>query len=284
MSSIATRLFTLTVLVSPLVLPASSSAQSVADNINTAQNIINVGLSSKDPATRARAIAATGMIAKTQSVRMRIEGFLTDKDVNVRIAAADTLADLGFHESIPALKHVLDTDPVPEVEFAAAKALYRLNDPQGKRTLEDVLYGQLNVKSGYFQRQKRRVLSSFHSVHSASIFLLSTSGGLVPVPGAGLGLSEVARLLDDSTLTPQATVVLLLAREHGPDIDKLLRFSLTDKDATVRSAAVLMIALTARTYMREDLVPLLSDNDARVRFRAAGAYLHLIGAHAAPKQ
>jgi HEAT repeat protein len=274
----------LTVLVSAFALPALSNAQSVADNINTAQNIIDVGLSSKDPAMRARAIAATGMIAKTQSVRKRIEGFLTDKDVNVRIAAADTLADLGFQESISALAKVLNTDPVPEVEFAAAKALYKLNDSKGKLALEDVLYGNLKTKSGYFQREKRRVLSSFHTVHSASVFLLSTGGGFVPVPGAGMGLSEVARLLDDSSLTPQATVVLLLGREHGPDIDKLLRFSLTDKDATVRSAAVLMIALTARDYMREELVPLMSDNDARVRFRAAGAYLHLVGAHSAPKK
>ena len=274
----------LTTLVSALALPASFNAQSVADNINTAQNIISVGLSSKDPATRARAIAATGMIAKTQSVRKRVEGFLNDKDVNVRIAAADTLADLGFQESIPALEKILNTDPVPEVEFAAAKALYKLNDPKGKLALEDVLYGNLSVKSSYFQRQKRRVLSSLHTVHRASIILLSTTGGFVPVPGAGLGLSEVARLLDDPSLTPQATVVLLLGREHGPSIDKLLRFSLTDKDATVRSAAVLIIALTARNYMREDLIPLLSDNDARVRFRAAGAYLHLIGAHTAPKK
>ncbi|HTV07179.1 MAG TPA: HEAT repeat domain-containing protein [Acidobacteriaceae bacterium] len=271
------------VLTSALALPAWSGAQSVADDINTAQNIINVGLSSNDPATRPRAIAATGMIAKTQSVRERIEGFLSDKDVNVRVAAADTLGDLGFHESIPALRHVLDNDPVPEVEFAAAKALYRLNDPKGKEALEDVVYANLNTKSSYFQRQKRRVFSSFHSVHGASLFLLGTGGGFVPIPGAGMGLSEVARLMDDSALTPQATVVLLLGREHSANIDKLLLFSLKDKDATVRSAAVLMIALTARTDMRQYLVPLLSDNDARVRFRAAGAYLHLIGAHSAPK-
>lgn len=279
------RIRTLLVLaVASTCITLLASAQSEAVDIDTAHNIISVGLNSGNPAMRVEAIAATGMIAKSQSVRKRIEEFLTDKDVSVRIAAANTLADLGFKESEPALEKVLDTDQVPEVEFAAAKALYKLQDPKGKQTLENILYGNINTNSSYIQRQKRRVFSSFHSVHGATIFLLSTGGGFVPVPGAGMGLSEVARLMDDSALTPRATIVLLLGRQSGPDADKLLLFSLKDKDWTVRASAALMIALTARSDMRQDIVPLMSDNEAKVRFRAAGAYLHLIGASTAPKE
>ncbi len=276
------NLLLLAVLSSGITLLAS--AQSEAVDIDTAHNIISVGLNSGNPTMRVEAIAATGMIAKSQSVRKRIEEFLTDKDVSVRIAATDTLADLGFEESEPALEKVLDTDQVPEVEFAAAKALYKLQDPKGKQTLENILYGNINTKSSYIQRQKRRVFSSFHSIHDATIFLLSTGGGFVPVPGAGMGFSEVARLMDDSALTPRATIVLLLGRQRGPDADKLLLFALKDKDWTVRASAALMIALTARRDMRQDIVPLMSDNEAKVRFRAAGAYLHLIGASTAPKE
>lgn len=261
-------------------LPAAATAQSIAADIDTAHNLIEVGLDSKDPSLRVEAISATGMIAKSESVRQRIEGFLSDKDVNVRIAATETLADLGFHESTPALEKVLNSDPVPECEFAAAKALYKLKDPKGKDALETILYGHMNTKSSLLQREKRRVRSNFYSVHGATAFLLENAGGLVPVPGAGTGLGEIGRLMNDTALTPRATIVLLLGREHSPDIDKLLRFSLKDKDWTVRSSAVLMIALTARRDMRHDLVPLLSDGDQRVRFRAAGAYLHLTGASA----
>lgn len=258
--------------------------ESPSDDINLAHNILDIGLESGDPDMRVRAIAAVGMIAKTQSVRKRIEGFLSDKNVQVRIAAVDTLADLGFHESIPALEHTMNSDPVPEVEFAAAKALYKLGDPKGEQTLELVLYENLGTKSSYLERQKRKIFSHFHSVHNATIYLLGTGGGFVPVPGVGMGLSEVSSLMNDSDLSPRATIVLMLGRRPGPATDKLLKFALKDKDWTVRASAVLMIAMTARKEMLQDLVPLMSDNDARVRFRAAGAYLRLIGAHSAPKQ
>jgi HEAT repeat protein len=158
-----------TVLASTLILTAAVHAQSQPDNVDTARNILDIGLSSHDPSVRVEAIAATGMIAKSDSVRKRIEGFLTDKDANVRIAATETLADLGFQESIPALEKTLENDEVPEVQFAAAKALYRLHDPKGKQALEDVINGTISTKSSLLDRQKRRFVSSFSSVHGATI-------------------------------------------------------------------------------------------------------------------
>jgi HEAT repeat protein len=264
------------------VAPQAITLQSPKLDIQMAHNILNVGLASNDPYTRARAISAVGMIAKTPSVRKRIEGFLADKNDHVRIAAAETLADLDFKESIPALEKVMNSDPIPEVEFAAAKALFKLGDPKGRETLDLILYGNINTRSNYIQQQKRKFFAHFYSVHRATIFLLNAGTGFVPIPGVGMGISEIANLMDDSSLTPRATIVLMLGRSHDADTDKLLKFSLKDSDWTVRASAVLIIALTARQNLREDLVPLLSDNDARVRYRAAGAYLHLIGAHGAP--
>jgi HEAT repeat protein len=269
------------ILAGSLILPFPIRAQS--DNVQTAQSILDVGLSSREPSERVEAISATGMIAKSDAVRKRVESFLDDKDANVRIAATETLADLGFKESAPALENTLNNDTVPEVQFAAAKALYKLQDPQGKQALEDVISGKINPKSSLLDQQKRRALSSFHSLHSASVYLLSTGGGFVPIPGAGMGLGEVARLMNDTALTPRATAVLLLGRERGPDIDGILRTALTDKDWTVRATAALTIALTARRNMREDIAPLLDDNDPKVRYRAAGAYLHLTAGAPVPQ-
>lgn len=261
-----------------------AAAPSDSDDVLTANNIISVGLASKDPSVRVEAISATGMIAKSEPVRKQIEGFLSDKDVNVRVAATETLADLGSEaSSTQALENALNNDPVPEVQFAAAKALYQLKDPKGKEALENVLYAKITTKSSLLEREKRRVSTSFHSVHGATVFILEEGGGLVPVPGAGTGLGEVGRLMSDTALSARATIVLQLGREHSADADKLLRFSLQDKDWSVRASAALIIALTARKEMRQELVPLLSDNEQRVRFRAAGAYLHLVGSPA-PKE
>jgi HEAT repeat protein len=280
--SASTKFLVSAILAPALILPYAIHAQSQSDNVDTARNIIEVGYSSHDPTVRVEAIAATGMIAKSDAVRKRIEGFLADKDANVRIAATETLGDLGFQESIPALENTFKNDPVPEVQFAAAKALYRLHDPKGKQALEDVINGTIGTKSSVVDQQKRRFLSSFSSFHGATIYLLSTGGGFVPVPGAGVGLGEVARIMNDSALSPRATAVLLLGRDRGPDIDNILRTALGDKDPTVRASAAVIIALTARRDMRENIAPLLDDNDQKVRFRAAGAYLHLVGA--APPQ
>jgi HEAT repeat protein len=267
-------LLALALLASGTALPAVAPNDS--DDVLTASNIISVGLASKDPSLRVEAIAATGMVAKSEPVRKQIEGFLSDKDVNVRVAATETLADLGLRQSIPALEKALD-DPVPEVQFAAAKALYKLKDPKGKEALEDVLHRAINTKSSLIQRQKRQFLAHFYSFHNATIFLLDTGGGFVPVPGAGMGLGEAARLMNDSSLTARATVILILGRDQGSDIDHLLQTSLQDKDWSVRASAALIIALTARKELRKYLVPLFSDKDQKVRFRAAGAYLHLSG-------
>lgn len=243
----------------------------------TAHNIIDIGLNSKDPSVRVEAIRATGMTAKTEAVRKKIEGLLSDKNPDVRIAATESLADLSLSKSDTALEDILDNDQVPEVQFAAAKALYKLKDPMGKLALEEVLDKDVKTSSSMLQREKRHFLANFYSIHSTTAFLLDTGGGFVPVPGVGMGMSEVAQLMTDTALTPRATVVLILGRDKGKDVDKILRDSLEDKDWTVRATAALMIALTARKHMRNDLVPLFSDADERVRFRAAGAYLHLSG-------
>ena len=44
-------------------------------------------------------------------------------------------------------------DEVPEVGFAAARALYALNDPEGKKTLLSVLSGETKVASGFISKQ-----------------------------------------------------------------------------------------------------------------------------------
>lgn len=43
----------------------------------------------------------------------------------------------------------------------------------------------------------------------------------------------------------------------------------------MRASAAQMITQSARVELRDDLVPLFSDKNWKVRFRAAGAFLHL---------
>ncbi len=76
-------------------------------------------------------------------------------------------------------------------------------------------------------------------------------------------------------MSPRARVVLLLGTEKDQTAEEMLKRGLKDDDWSVRAASAQVIAQTARFEMRDSLLPLFEDKKEKVRFRAAGAYLHL---------
>jgi HEAT repeat protein len=258
-----------------LCLSVATLAQAPASNAAEARNVIREGADAKDPTIRIQAIQAAGLIGANDEVLTKLEGFLSDGNVNVRVAAVKALTDLKFPMSIPALQSTLEHDPAPEVQFAAAKALYTMNDPTGRAWLLALYNGTEKANSDVLHSQARKFFGNFHSLESAGTFVVSQGLGYVPVPGVGAGFSAVTDLLTDPNLSPRAATLLMIAREKDPQIDVLLMQALKDPDWSVRASAAQMIAYTARVSLREDLVPLLTDKNVKVRFRAAGAYLHL---------
>ncbi len=65
------------------------------------------------------------------------------------------------------------------------------------------------------------------------------------------------------------------ARPRDNWTTSLLKNALGDSDWSVRASAAQLIAYGARTELAPEFVPLFADKDQKVRFRAAGAYLHL---------
>ncbi len=258
-----------------VLLTGSLFGQAPAAEVERARNVLRDGFDSGDFTVRVQVIQAVGLVGQTEALRTRLEGLLQDGNVNVRVAAVNAIADLKFTASIPALKKCLQDDTTPEVTFAAAKALYNMHDPAGENWLVDVYNGEEKAKSPMLRAQMRKFVGNFHSIESAGTFIVTSGIGYVPVPGVGAGFSAAMGLLNDPDLTPRAVSLIMLAREKNAKADGLLREGLTDKDWTVRAAAAQMIAFTARSGMREALVPLFDDKTEKVRFRAAGAYLHL---------
>ena len=84
-----------------------------------------------------------------------------------------------------------------------------------------------------------------------------------------------AELVRDKGLSDRAGVILIVGQSKDDETTNLLRSALQDKDWSVRVAAAQMIALTARVELRDDLLPLFTDKNRKVQFRAAGAFLHL---------
>jgi HEAT repeat protein len=274
-AAVATSLVAMALVVCCRLARSQDTSKTLTPSAARARNLLKEGIESKDPDTRIQAIIAASMIGRNERVLTTIEQCLQDKDVQVRIAAIQALADLKSPGSKPALEKTLKDDNVPEVAFASAKALYALQDPAGEKALMDVYNGKVNTSSNFFRKETRALKREFHSVQSAAMFVVSQGMGYVPVPGAGEGFSAMMQLVNDPDLSERASALLLLGRKKNPQSVDLLKKGLTDGDWSVRATAAQLIAHTAQIELRESLVPLFDDKKDKVQFRAAGAYLHL---------
>jgi HEAT repeat protein len=179
-----------------------------------------------------------------------------------------------------ALRKLLQ-DPVPEVGFAAAKALWNLHDPAGKQALLSVVEGDSKAASGYITAEMRRALRMMHTPATTFMFAVRQGVGFVPVPGLGQGIASMQALLTDPGISGRAAAVLLLGQDKDPVILPALKDALYDKNWTVRAAAVHAIALRDDPAMKKELIPLLDDDKEGVRMRTAAAYLRLTTIEAA---
>jgi HEAT repeat protein len=249
-----------------------SAAPAVTDYECT--EMLRQGLVSGNPDTRKMAVAALSLAAIRGSLYMQLEGMMNDKDVQVRLAVVAGLAELKTKEAKTALETALE-DSVPEVSFAAAKALWTLDDPEGKKALLSVLEGESKTASSFFSKQKRDALRMMHTPGSTFIYVIRQGAGFAPIPGLGMGISSMQQILVDPGTSGRAAAALLLAKDKDPATLEALKDALYDRDWHVRAAAVHALALRDDPRLREDLEPLTADDKEGVRLRAAAAILRL---------
>jgi HEAT repeat protein len=259
-----------------LTVPAQSptGSQTITD-VELARSILTEGFDSHDYQVRIEAIAAAGMVGRNEGVLTRLADSLHDKNVDVRLATVHALADLHSPQSEAWLRQVLEEDKTPEVSFAAAKLLAGAQDPAGTSALIEVYERKRKTSSNLIKKEERSTFDEFHSLPSATLFVLGKGIGYVPVPGAGEGFTAITMLLKDPKISDRGTALFILCRTKNSQSLSLLRKALQDNDWSVRAVAAQMIAHTAQTDLRDSLPPLFKDKNRKVRFRAAGAYLHL---------
>ena len=236
-----------------------------------ARQILERGLAESNPEKRKEAVIALSLQGMTEQVFSRLETALDDKDVKVRLAACGSLGALNDKRSIPPLEKALQ-DRVPEVSFAAARALYELDQTIGKEVLLEVLAGEKKTRSGHLVSEKREAMRMMKNPGGLLKFMVKEGIGMAPVPGLGIAMEA---LLSDSGVSGRAIAATLLAKEKDEATLAALREALSSKDWSVRAAAVNSLALRDQTEVRSDLVPLLDDNREAVRYRAAAAYVRL---------
>jgi len=254
-----------------MILGVTAAQSSAADKART---VLNDGAADSNPHHRREVALALGLLRQGDPSTDLLRKLVSDHDVQVRVAAIASIADLHGTNFIPELNRALD-DNVPEVAFAAAKSLWSLGQPIGKQVLLAVLEGDRKARSNYFRRKYRRMMRTFSSPRGAILFALTQGVAFVPVPGAGEGLSALQALFFESGFSPRASVAIRLAQDRGPEVQAALIDALSDGDWSVRAAAVQAIGMRNDPGLRDHLVPLMHDDSSHVRFRAAAAYLRL---------
>ena len=261
----------------------STPAAVTPSNEDRARSRLDDSLKDRNPDTRKHAVQALGLVGPREPYISQLESMLDDKDVDVRLATITSLVDLKNKHTVAALQKALDDD-VPEVSFAAAKALWTLNEPEGREALVSVLSGETKTSSGFITKQKRDALRMIHTPKAMFMFAVRQGIGLAPVPGLGEGISSLQGILSDPGVSGRAATALLLGTDKDPKVLEALEDALSDKDWSVRAAAAHALALRNDPALEKDLLPLLDDKKEGVRVRAAAACLRLEWIKSLPRQ
>jgi HEAT repeat protein len=255
-----------------LTLLAAPCAAAVTDQQCT--DLLKQALAASNPETRKMAVVALSLAATEGPLFTQLEAMLHDKDLEVRLAVVEGLQEVKTKPAIAALHTALD-DPTPEVSFAAAKALWALNDPAGKRALLAVLEGDNKTSSGFYTKEKRQAIRMMHTPRTTILYAVRQGVGFAPVPGLGMGIASMQQILSDPSVSGRAAAALLLSKDTDKATLDALEDALIDKDFRVRAAAVHALALRNDPALRIELEPLIADDKEEVRLRAAAALLRL---------
>lgn len=244
-----------------------------------ARKVLRDGFVEKAPDRRREVAVALSLLPAKDPAADLLTSLVKDKDVLVRQAAIDSIAELGDRKRYPLIKAALE-DEVPEVAYAAARALWRIGDPAGTALLEEIYAEEAKAKSGFMKGELRNMMRKLKTPQSAILFIAQRGAFLVPVPGLGQGISAVNSLLSDEAFSARATALLLLcqdARKRSPACASMLDRSFVDEDWSVRAAGLQLVAASRDGMRRGKVAGLLGDKSEKVRYRAAATYLRVEG-------
>jgi len=237
-----------------------------------AWRILEDGIHEGNPIKRREAVLAFSLVLPTPRPAALLIKALEDKDAGVREAACATLGEMKARTAIPKLR-VAVADSVPEVTFAAAKALYNMGDQAGIDVMMAVLLGEQADSSGFVSGSIRSMKLKLHDPKALLLIGVNEGAGFAGPFGMGVPIAE--GLLKDNQASGKTVAALLLATDRSPQSLDALKEALTEKNWTVRAAAARAIAKRNATPLYDNVAMLLDDRRDEVGFSAAAAVIRL---------
>jgi HEAT repeat protein len=256
-------MFALAFFLASLFVPASGPQP-----FDRSWNLLKAGIADKDPAKRAKAVHAVGLLKAVPQAQAMAEKALGDTNSEVRVEAATALGLMGADTARAKLRASLKDQSV-KVVIACANALYLLKDPAAYDVYYTLLTGERKSKSGLLQSE----LDTLRDRKQVEKLAFETGIGFVPF--GGMGYEAWKTITHDDTSPIRAVAAERLATDPDPKSADALIGSCTDKHWQVRAAVVNAIARRGDASLLDPVVILLDDENDSVRYDAAATIIKL---------
>jgi HEAT repeat protein len=228
--------------------PASRPSAWQVDTQNQAWDILVGGAHGSNMDKRANAIQALGLAAGDP--------------------AAARLGALGSTESIPKLQDLVNDKDI-SVALAVGHALVQLKSNSGYDVYYSLVVGTRKGSESLITQEMDQMRTPSRAIRFAF------DQGIGFLPYGGYGMEALHAWKKRSSAPTRAAAARELAGDPDPRSGHALAKAVSDKDWTVRAAAVEAIAKRADASLLADIVPAMSDKKDIVRYSAAAAVLRL---------
>jgi HEAT repeat protein len=257
--------FTSTAIDLPL---ASQQSATQLDAQKQAWNMLVQGAHGSNMDKRANAIQALGLDSGDPAAVQLAEDALGDKEAYVRAAAAKALGALDSPQSIPKLQSLV-TDKDISVALAVGHALVQLKSNSGYDVYYSLVVGVRKGSTSPITEEMNQMKTPSRAVRFAF------DQGIGFLPYGGYGMEALHAWKKRSTAPTRAAAARELAGDPDPRSGQALAKAVSDKDWSVRAAAIEAIAKRGDPALLVDIVPAMSDRKDVVRYSAAAGVLRL---------
>jgi HEAT repeat protein len=257
--------------------PAKSVGAPASNSPADAWKLLMQGESSTKFRDRSDAVSALTILDRDRKAISAIADALKDKEETIRVLAATSLGEIKARSAIPQLKDTMNNDKSPQVSFAAAEALWKMGDREGRDIFYEVLDGERKVKPGLLKSKMHEARMDMHNPKALALIGVNEASGAFLGPFS-MGVSMVEEYAKNGGTSIQALCAQMLALDESRETVDELTYALDDKNWTVRAAAARSLAkLNVRAALPQLKDMMLNDKSQPARFAAAAAVIHLSG-------
>jgi hypothetical protein len=256
----------------PVTLPATSTPE---DRIREAWAILtDAAGNAKHTQTRLQALAALGLLRLPRSSKM-IANAMTEPDLDVRTAAVLAAGQTKDRNLTTNIRNLLD-DKEPQVAFAAAMTLWKMNDKSGEDILMSVVNGDRSTNPTLLHGTKHKINKDLHD--PAMLARMGAMQGAYMLLGPfGYGITAFQFMHQTGGDFARASAIEQLSQERIEPVHRELIAALGEKDQIVRVAALKGLMEYHDNATSMAIYKLFVDSKYPVRLTAAAAYLRATG-------